>query len=658
MIQLIVRICLIGYSIVAFNTVHAQSERFPFGKVSVEDFEVRENPIDPNANVLILMSYGEVHFNTDGELVYVVHTRYRILNEKGVEEADQSYRFNPKSSESLRHLVDGYTHSLGGDGRVKRTRIGRKHVFFENVTDENTRVKITFPNVAVGSILEVTYTIRYKGYFLFPTWYFQHAYPTIHSEFIAFIPNNLLYVMVNNGHVSLEPREQALYRHNERRNLYLPPEGGTKNYYVAKNVPALYEEPYITTMSDYRAAIQFQLQETQFSRSENRKYMSTWEALTTELLKLPGFGQRMTTGFEIREELESIAIPDSATVEQQARAIYSHVTRKYDVTGRYEYFPDKSSAELFSSTSGNNATISFALLNLLRQAGLDAHPVLISTRDHGAVIWQYPLVSQFNHVLVQLSIGSQTWLLDPVSEVIPFGMLSNRSLNKEGYLVKEPGVIRIPLNPRQKSRQDVVATYILNPDGSSKIDFEITSSAHDGIQARSAILETNQQKFVEHHIRFIPSVEGLESTIMNVDVLDEPLTIKGSLVSTQFLETIGEMVLLRPSVLARWNSNPFLSPTRAFPVNFGFEIEQNISIKIHLPEGYQVESLPATKQSRVGQDAFFQSRFIVQDSTIIATYSYRIMRTEFTRRQYTSLREFFSDMVDIHSQAIVLRRKE
>jgi hypothetical protein len=384
--------------------------------------------------------------------------------------------------------------------------------------------------------------------------------------------------------------------------------------------------------------------------------MTSWEALTTELLKLSGFGQRMTTGFEIREELESIAIPDTLPSLQKARAIYAHVTRKYDVTGRYDYFPDKSSAELFSSTSGNNATVAFALLNLLNQAQLDAHPVLVSTRDHGAVIWQYPLVSQFNHVLVQLTIGSQTWLLDPVSEEIPFGMLSPRSLNKEGYLVKTPGVIRLPLNPKQKSRQDIDATIVLNSDGSANIDFEIISNAHAGILARTTIRQSDQGQHVKNLVRNIPLVEELESSIQHLDEPDEPLTINGSLMSTQLLEPIGELMLLRPSILSRWDANPFVSQSRAFPVNFSVEMEQNTTVKIHLPGGYAVETLPATKQSRIGQDAFFQSRFSVQDSIITATYSFRIMRTEFSRRQYSALREFFSEMVDIHSQAIVLRR--
>ena len=39
------------------------------------------------------------------------------------------------------------------------------------------------------------------------------------------------------------------------------------------------------------------------------------------------------------------------------------------------------------------------LVSMLRDVGLEAHPVLISTRSHGQVVQVYPLLSQFNDVL-------------------------------------------------------------------------------------------------------------------------------------------------------------------------------------------------------------------------------------------------------------------
>jgi hypothetical protein len=480
----------------------------------------------------------------------------------------------------------------------------------------------------------------------------------LHSEFLAFIPNSLSYVVVNNGYVTMEPRDQELYRQSERPKLYMPLEGGTKSHFIALNVPALVEEAFITTLGDYRAAIQFQLKGTNFSNGNNKTYMATWESLTDELLRHSGFGQKITTGGEMREELALIGIPDSMSAIQKARAIYAHVTKRYEVTGPYGYFPDKSTPDLFRTKTGNNTTVAFGLLNLLKQAGLDAHPVLISTRDHRRVFWDYPLVTQFNHVLVHLTIGSQSWLLDPVSQDIPFGMLSPRSLNKEGFMVKPPGVIRVPLNPKQKSRLDVTSNLILNPDGSAAIDFDIRASAHAGILARESIRKTSEEAHMRDLVKFIPLVEQLETTLLNFDDPEQPLTLQGSLVSTQILEPIGELMLLRPSILYRWDENPFKNPSRAYPVDFGVEMEVNMTVNIRLPDGFTVESLPPTKQSRLGQDGLFQSRFVAQDSTVFAMYNFRINRSEFTRRQYTDLRQFFSEMVDVHSQPIVLRRNE
>ncbi len=642
----------------AGHVAQAQSDRFLFGRVSAEDFSVRETPLDENANVLILMNYGEVYLNNNSELVYVVQTRMRILNENGLIEANQGYGFNPKYSRSRRQFVDAHTLNIDDNGRIKKTRVGRNGIFIENVNEDHTSVRIAFPDVKVGSIIEFIYSINIDGYFRFPTWDIQRDYPILHSEFITFIPNNLVYMMVSNGFATMEKQEQFPYRHASRMGIYLPDEGGTMTHFISKNVPALYEEPFITTMSDYRAALQFQLNATNHYYSSNREVLSNWKDLTTELLKNKFFGERIRTSPEVVQELASIGLADTASALDKAKAIYSHVAMSFNRTGHFDYFPDVSTSDLLKTRSGNNAAIAFGLLNMLQQAGLDAHPVLLSQRQHGRVVWEYPLVSQFNHMVVQLSIGSQTWLLDPVSEEVPFGLLSFPSLNKEGYLVKEPGIIRIPLNPRQKSREDVAANIVLRLDGSAAIDFEIRSSSHAGMVERETLSSTTFEAYSDFVLRHIPQIEDISRELVNVDNPNEPLIHKGTLVSKNMLDPTGELFLMRPSILLRWDDNPLVSPTRTYPVNFGVEIEQNILIKIDIPSEFTIESLPDTKQTRVGQDAYFQSSFVAQGNMVHATYRYRIQKSEMSRGDYSALRALISDMVDIHSQAIVLRRTD
>lgn len=47
------------------------------------------------------------------------------------------------------------------------------------------------------------------------------------------------------------------------------------------------------------------------------------------------------------------------------------------------------------------------LVNMLKEAGLSAHTVVLSTTDHGDVIRMFPLISQFNHVIAYVEIGNE-----------------------------------------------------------------------------------------------------------------------------------------------------------------------------------------------------------------------------------------------------------
>ena len=86
------------------------------------------------------------------------------------------------------------------------------------------------------------------------------------------------------------------------------------------------------------------------------------------------------------------------------------------------------------------------LTAMLRFAGLEAHPVLISTRENGQPIQLYPILGQFNHVLTHVKIGAQEYLLDATEPLRPHSILPVAALNGNGWLVhkKTPRWINIP----------------------------------------------------------------------------------------------------------------------------------------------------------------------------------------------------------------------
>ena len=73
---------------------------------------------------------------------------------------------------------------------------------------------------------------------------------------------------------------------------------------------------------------------------------------------------------------------------------------------------------------------------MLKEAGLEANPVILSTRNNGYVgSITFPNISKFDYVIGHVKIGEKEYLLDATE---PYGMpniLPVRCLNGEGLLV-------------------------------------------------------------------------------------------------------------------------------------------------------------------------------------------------------------------------------
>jgi len=63
----------------------------------------------------------------------------------------------------------------------------------------------------------------------------------------------------------------------------------------------------------------------------------------------------------------------------------------------------------------------------------------VSTRKHGFVRKSFPVVDQFNATICKLEMDGGVYLLDATDRFLPFGLLPERCLNGEGWVISEEG---------------------------------------------------------------------------------------------------------------------------------------------------------------------------------------------------------------------------
>ena len=101
----------------------------------------------------------------------------------------------------------------------------------------------------------------------------------------------------------------------------------------------------------------------------------------------------------------------------------------------YRIFQDTSVKNLIKNKSGNVSSTNILLHNLLQQAGIEVKPILLSTRNNGFSTKLFPVISEFNYIIVRATINSKTYLLHAIDKYLNFGDIPFRCLNSYGRLL-------------------------------------------------------------------------------------------------------------------------------------------------------------------------------------------------------------------------------
>lgn len=642
----------------AAATVHAQSidppdEPAEWGEVSMEELEMDRYPADSNATAVVLSDVGETSFRPNGRLAFERHRRIKILSEDAYDDwgtVEITY-FDEDGTEYVDN-IEAHTVVLE-DGEPTVYELDDDNIFEEDVDDTHQRVTFTLPNLEPGAVIEYSYRIRsYQPHFL-RSWSFQDTEPTLYSEYRTRIPQIFQYAVLSQGNQSYAVQEQDEVNFNTRLRA-------TDYRWVMKEVPALRAEPYMTTLEDYRSKIRFQLQSINLPGRSTQSVMGTWEELTEDLLTHNNLGDQIGDHGAVRDEARRLLDGVEAPAKQ-LRVLYDHVTRTMSWDGASTIYAQDDLDDVMERGSGSSAEINLLLASMLAESDVGmAAPVLISTRSHGKTMPLYPFLTQFNDVLVAASLGEQTVLLDATSPHRPMGVLPLRALNDRGYLLHEDNAQWISI-PRNMPRQRTFFTQgTLRPDGTIEANVRATYEGASIASARSEHAAADDAaSFVE---------EALFSRYDNADVAPpsiaapedrgEPVVVDAQVTIPQYARAAANFIYFNPTLFGRWGENPFQLEDRTYPVDFGYPSQIRHVLSLQLPDGYVVEEKPENTQVQFMGDGGNYTRLIqAQGNRLTVRQVYTMRQPVVGPDNYSTLRDFFTHIVDMESAPLVLRKE-
>lgn len=651
----------------------AQKPPIKFGEVSIEDLKMTRYEKDTSAEAVVLVDFGQTEFKyeqTKGWQLYFDRTvRIKIFKKEGYRWADFSIPLYQSASDKEKITnIKGVTYTLES-GKIEESKLKNEGIFEENKNDYIVARKFSLPNIKEGCVIEVSYTIVSDFLFNFQDWQFQSFIPTQWSEYRAAFPEFFHYEKYMTGYISLSINEtkerlehytikyevvdSGLGRGNYRGN-YMLKSNSKVHRWVANDVPAFKEEPHLSSYRDYISKINFELSHIKYENEPIKRIIGSWADLNTSFIQSDHFGSAIDgSGFlnKITEEITS----GMKTPQEKIESIYNYVKLNVVWDGRYRMFLDDDFKKILEERKGSSAEINLMLVAMLQKVGINANPVIISTRDNGFIREMTPISSQFNYVICQAIVDGKSILLDATDRMLPIHILPERCLNGRGFIISKqtPGWIELSA---PKSKNSASANVMLTPEGQLKGKIAISNDGYFGYSKRKEYFTKGKEEYIKDFAHQM-SWEIENSEFENMENLGYAVKENYEFI---YQDNFGnaDVLYINPILYMRQAENPFKLETRLYPVDYGNGLDQTFICRLTVPEGFQTEELPASKVFALPNNAGKYVYSIQQTGNIInITSMFSINQPLFTQEAYPSLREFYNLVVAKQAEQIVLKRK-
>ncbi|WP_298418520.1 DUF3857 domain-containing protein [uncultured Kordia sp.] len=658
------------------NITFVTAQNFKFGKVSIAELEESKHPLEADANAAML--YNKIrteirYIQRKGfQVETTVHRRIKIYNKDGFNWANHEMRLYRRNStrEKISDLK-GYTYNVV-DGKVEKTKLRSDGIFKEHVSENIDLEKITMPNIKEGSVVEYEYKFTSPFVSDINEYLFQYNIPLNKIEVTFETPQYYTFKKHYKGYYMIKPEESALTKQIIFRSKTRSNNGGfsstkttfhedkldveyNKIEYALENVPALKEEKYVSNINNYRSAVKFELIQVAMPNEPVQYNTRTWDDIVRTIYRSENFGEQLGKSSYFKDDIDAL-IEGESNMMVRAAKIYSYVQNKIKWNGNYGKYTDIGVKKAYKEKTGNVADMNLMLTAMLRYAGVQANPVLLSTRRHG--INMFPTINGFNYVITAIEIENAVILLDATNYYGEPNILPMRALNWIGRLIRKDGSwTQISLMPKKSALETTTMNITLNNTGDVEGKQRTQFTSHNALAFRNAYARVEKEDYLEKLENAIGDIEIEEYTVKNVLKMGKPILESYAFSKEAQAEIIGDKLYFSPLLYLATTENPFKSEERVYPVDFGYPWKRKVMMNINIPEGYEIESLPKMTTIRLPDNLGSYSFKITKTPTGISVVVLKeINSAVIPPDKYSALRELYRILVEKEQEKVVLKK--
>ena len=628
---------------------NAICQKLELGNVTLEELLEKVHPLDSTASAAYIFKTGETRFSYINKIWFTtteVKVKLKIYNKDGFKYANQviDYYTGGDIAEKV-FFADAATYNVV-NGTIEKTKLKPEGEFTEDVNKLFKLKKIVLPAIKEGSIIEFSYKIISPYYVRLKDWYFQYDIPVDYVAYDVYIPEYFQYNNIITGFENINIKSEK----NKKENYF-----EEKTSYTKTNVPAIKDEEFVYNIRNYTSILKHELKTIINNNGFTENFSQDWDDVSKQVFKHEKFGGELKLKSYFEEELNPI-IEKNSSNDEKIKAILQFVKNKITWNKNYGIYCDKGVKKAYKDKSGNVAEVNLMLVAMLRHAGFDANPVLLSTKSNGVTI--FPSRTAFNYVIAAIEAKNNLILLDATSPFSFFNILPKRALNWKGRLIRnESSSTDVDLMPKKVSNEKTSIMATIFENGVVKGQFKKQYFDYAASSFRENNAEIKQESYLEKLESKHIGLKASDYNISNKDEVDSPLVEKYSFEHSNLVENIGNKLYFSPLLYFDKTTNPFKQEKRNFPIDFPFPFNNSFHIIVNIPEGYTIESIPErvslVMENNLGYYLFNVS---VSLNTIQISSTYSINASIVPLNQYETLKIIYKTMIEKGNEKIVLKK--
>jgi hypothetical protein len=284
---------------------------------------------------------------------------------------------------------------------------------------------------------------------------------------------------------------------------------------------------------------------------------------------------------------------------QQIRNL-SYEPRKTEQEEKRDKLKAESNVEdVWKNGYGNGWNITWLFLGLVRAAGFEAYPCIVSGRSEYFFKKERLNSSELNANVALVKLNGQDLYFDPGAKFTPYGMLPWMETDAAGLKLDKDGGkwILTSLPDSASSKIERIGKLNLTDNGSLEGKLKVTYTGLAGLGRRTELRtedDSTRKKYLEDEIKeSIPVVAEVELTNKpNWDSSEGGLVAEFDLKVQGWASGAGKNALLPASLFGGQEKHLFEHAERIYPIYFRYPYRKVDDVEIDLPLGWKISNVP------------------------------------------------------------------